>query len=88
MSRICVFLFFSLAMVLCQLQAASSPDHPIAKETPLMTKHLPDGPGKEGLIETVLLSPGEVVQPHIHNADVFVYVLVGSIVTQVKGGKP
>ena len=53
-----------------------------------MTKHLPDVPGKEGLIETVLLSPGEVVPPHIHNADVFAYVLDGSIVTQLKGGQP
>ena len=88
MSGICVFLFFSLAMVLFQLQASSSADHPIAKETSLMTKPLPDLPGKEGLIETVLLSPGEVVPPHIHNADVFAYVLDGSIVTQLKGGKP
>ena len=88
MSRICVFLFFSLAIVLFELQASSSADHPIAKETSLLTKRLPDVPGKEGLIETVLLSPGEVVPPHIHNADVFAYVLDGSIVTQLKGGKP
>jgi quercetin dioxygenase-like cupin family protein len=88
MSRIRVFLFFSLAMVLFQLQASSSADHPIAKETSLMTKSLPDVPGKEGLIETVLLAPGEVVPAHRHNADVFAYVLDGSIVTQLKGGKP
>ena len=87
MSRICVFLFFSLAMVLLPLPASSA-DHPIAKETSLVTKHLPDVPGKEGLIETVLLSPGEVVPAHQHNADVFAYVLEGSIVTQLKGGKP
>src|SRR5215469_2042350 len=88
MSRIRVFLFFSLAMVLFQLQASISADHPIAKETSLMTKYLPDVPGKEGLIETVLLSPGEVVPPHRHNADVFAYVLDGSIITQLEGGKP
>ena len=51
-----------------------------AKETSLMTKTLPDVPGKEGLIETVLLSPGEVVPAHQHNADVFAYVLDGSII--------
>ena len=53
-----------------------------------MTKTLPDVPGKEGLIETVLLSPGEVVPGHQHNADVFAYVPDGSIITQLKGGKP
>jgi quercetin dioxygenase-like cupin family protein len=53
-----------------------------------MTKDLPDVPGKEGLIERVALSPGEVVPPHRHNADVFAYVLEGSIITQLMGGKP
>src|ERR1700754_4076147 len=54
----------------------------------LMTKDLPDVPGKEGMIETVDFAPGEVSQPHRHNSDVFVYVLEGSIITQVKGGSP
>jgi len=53
----------------------------------LLTKTLPDVPGKECLIETVLLSPGEVVPAHQHNADVFAYVLDGSIINQLKGGK-
>jgi quercetin dioxygenase-like cupin family protein len=60
----------------------------VAKETPLMTKALPDVPGKEGLIERVVLNPGEVVPPHRHNADVFVYVLDGAVITQLKGGRP
>ena len=54
--------------------------------TTLMTKDLPDVPGKEGMVETVDFAPGEVSQPHRHNADLFVYVLEGSIITQVKGG--
>ena len=54
--------------------------------TRLMTKDLPDVPGKEGMIETVEFAPGEVSQPHRHNADLFVYVLEGSVITQVKGG--
>jgi quercetin dioxygenase-like cupin family protein len=53
-----------------------------------MTKDLPDVPGKEGMIETVDFAPGEVSQPHRHNADLFVYVLEGSIITQLKGGSP
>ena len=88
MSRISILLLFSLVAVFIHLQASSSADHPIARETSLMTKYLPDVPGKEGLIETVLLAPGEVVPAHRHNADVFAYVLDGSIVTQLKGGKP
>ena len=36
--------------------------------------------------EVVDIAPGEVSQPHRHNADLFVYVLEGSVVTQVKGG--
>src|SRR5215469_11955337 len=88
MTRIWVFLLFSLALVLFQSQASSTANRHIAKETPLMTKSLPDVHGKEGLVETVLLSPGEVVPAHRHNADVFAYVLEGSIITQVKGGTP
>lgn len=55
------------------------------KQTTLMTKDLPDVPGKEGMIETVDFAPGEVSQTHRHNADVFAYVLEGSIITQLKG---
>ena len=81
----CVFSLFLLALVLFQSQASSSANRQIAKETSLMTKTLPDVPGKEGLIETVFLSPGEVVPAHQHNADVFAYVLDGSIITQLEG---
>jgi quercetin dioxygenase-like cupin family protein len=54
--------------------------------TRLLTKDLPDVPGKEGMIEVVDFAPGEASQVHRHNADLFVYVLEGSITTQVKGG--
>jgi quercetin dioxygenase-like cupin family protein len=56
--------------------------------TPLMTKALPDIPGKEALMITVEYPPGSSDPVHRHNADAFVYVLEGSIVMQVKGGKP
>jgi len=69
------------------LLASSSVHAQVANETPLMTKDLPDVPGKEGLIETVVLAPGEVVPSHRHNADVFVYVLEGSMITQLEVGK-
>jgi len=56
--------------------------------TRLMTRDLPDVPGKEGMVEIVDFAPGEASQVHRHNADLFVYVLEGSIVTQLKGGAP
>lgn len=59
-----------------------------AAVTPLMTKELPDVPGKEALMLLVKYPPGSSDPVHRHNADAFVYVLEGSIVMQVKGGKP
>ena len=58
-----------------------------AQVTPLMSKDLPDFPGKEGLMITVVYPPGSSDPIHRHNAHAFVYVLEGSIVMQVKGGK-
>jgi len=57
------------------------------KVTPLMSKDLTDIPGKEGLMITVEYAPGGSDPIHRHNAYAFVYVLEGSVVMQVKGGK-
>ena len=54
---------------------------------PLMSKDLPELPGKEVLMITVEYHPGATDPIHRHNARAFVYVLEGSIVMQVKGGK-
>ena len=58
-----------------------------AQVTPLMSKDLPEFPGKEGLMITVVYPPGSSDPIHRHNAHAFVYVLEGSVVMQVKGGK-
>src|SRR5215813_6986926 len=58
-----------------------------AKVTDLMSKDLPNFPGKEGLMITVDYPPGSVDPIHRHNASAFVYVLEGTIVMQVRGGK-
>jgi quercetin dioxygenase-like cupin family protein len=87
-SRCKTLLFLLFVLGITNLPTGSRANSQVAKETPLMTKDLPDVPGKEGLIERVVLSPGEIVPPHRHNADVFAYVLEGSIITQLKGGKP
>jgi quercetin dioxygenase-like cupin family protein len=57
------------------------------KVTPLMSKDLPDSPGKEALLITVEHAPGGSNPIHRHNAHATVYVLEGSVVMQVKGGK-
>ena len=58
-----------------------------AKVTSLMSKDLPENPGKEMLMITVEHAPGGSSAIHRHNAHAFVYVLEGSVVMQVKGGK-
>jgi quercetin dioxygenase-like cupin family protein len=58
-----------------------------AKVTSLMSKDLKDFPGKEGVMITVEYPPGATDPVHRHNAHAFVYVLEGSIVMQLKGGK-
>ena len=55
--------------------------------TPLLLKELPDISGKEALMITVNYPPGGADPIHRHNAHAFVYVLEGSIVMQVRGGK-
>ena len=58
-----------------------------AKVTDLLSKDLPNLPGKEGLMITVEYPPGNVDPIHRHNANGFIYVLEGTIVMQVRGGK-
>jgi len=58
-----------------------------AKITELMSKDLTNIPGKEGLMIIVDYPPGSTDPIHRHNAHAFIYVLEGSIVMQVKGGK-
>jgi len=57
------------------------------KVTPLLSKDLTEFPGKEGTMITVVYPPGGSEPIHRHNAHVFVYVLQGSVVMQVRGGK-
>jgi quercetin dioxygenase-like cupin family protein len=58
------------------------------KVTVLMSKDLPENPGKEALMITVEHAPGGSSAIHRHNAHAFVYVLEGSVVMQLKGGQP
>ena len=52
--------------------------------TPLLSRDLTGIAGKEGAMMTVEYPPGAAGPVHRHNAHVFVYVLEGSVVMQVK----
>jgi quercetin dioxygenase-like cupin family protein len=53
----------------------------------LLSKDLTNLPGTEGLMITVEYPPGSSDPIHRHKAHAFVYVLEGSVVMQVRGGK-
>jgi quercetin dioxygenase-like cupin family protein len=72
------------AALLTQPAVAAAPE---AVVTPLMTEPLPDYPGKEALMISVVYPPGAVDPIHRHDAHAFVYVLEGTIVMQLRGGK-
>jgi quercetin dioxygenase-like cupin family protein len=80
-----VLLFLVPGTLMAQQPAASQA--PQASVTSLTSKDLPEFPGKEVLMITVDYPPGTVDPIHRHNAHAFVYVLEGSIIMQVKGGK-
>jgi quercetin dioxygenase-like cupin family protein len=76
-----------LPLLLTASAADAKPTPPAAIVTEVMTKQLADYPGKEALMITVVYPPGAVDPVHRHNAHAFVYVLEGSIVMGVRGGK-
>ena len=79
-----------VALVLCLMTGtamAQQAKAPQAKVTSLMSKDLPEAPGKEALMIMVEYPPGSSDPIHRHNAHAIVYVLEGSVVMQVKGGK-
>lgn len=68
-------------------QQVPSPMPPRAVVTKLMTKPLAEYPGKELVMITVKYPPGAVDPVHRHDAHTLVYVLEGSIVMGLNGGK-
>lgn len=73
--------------IACSACVAAHADAPEPIITPLLTKAMADFPGKEVLMMTVEYPPGGADPIHRHDAHGFIYVLEGSIVMQVKGGK-
>jgi quercetin dioxygenase-like cupin family protein len=82
-----IHISLGLAALLLSGAAAAGPHAPPPKVTPVMTQVLADYPGKEAMILTVDYPPGGVSPLHHHDAYAFVYVLEGSVVMAVQGGK-
>jgi quercetin dioxygenase-like cupin family protein len=81
-----MFGIFKVFLLLwCAIVSASAAEP--GRVTELMTKALANVPGKEVTMITVDHPPGGVDAVHRHNASVFVYMLEGSMVMQIKGDK-
>ncbi|HEY2569576.1 MAG TPA: cupin domain-containing protein [Candidatus Udaeobacter sp.] len=86
---------FIYALIVCTLIATvgvrltigATTEPKEAKVTPLFSKDLTNLPDKEGLMLLIEYPPGSSDPIHRHNAHGFIYVLEGSIVMQVRGGK-
>ena len=86
-NKLLMLVLLFLVPVALMAQQSTANQAPQASVTPLTSKDLPEFPGKEALMITVDYPPGAVDPIHRHNAHAFVYVLEGSIIMQVKGGK-
>ncbi|MGY4723988.1 cupin domain-containing protein [Burkholderia pyrrocinia] len=85
MKRIMLVLASLVSSLLMAVQPVAAA--PQAKVTPLTTQSLPEYPGKEVQMIVVDYPPGSVDPVHRHDAHAFVYVLDGSIVMGLNGGK-
>jgi quercetin dioxygenase-like cupin family protein len=68
--------------------ALAGPAANAAQVTELQSRPLDGIPGKEGTMILVEYAPGDVDPIHRHDASAFLYVLEGTVVMQLKGGKP
>jgi len=66
--------------------AQSTPPRSVGKE--LMTQDLSDLVGKQAVVRANEYPPGTSNPPHRHNAHVFLHLLEGQLIVQVKGGQP
>ena len=80
--RLLAFLMLVAASALAFAQVPRS----VGKD--LMVKELADVAGREALVRANVYPPGTSNPPHRHDAHVFLHVLEGQLVVQLKGGQP
>jgi len=81
--RVAAVLFF-----LVLSNAAMAQDAPRSTGKELMVKALPDLAGREAIVRANVYPPGTSNPPHRHDAHVFVHVLEGQLIVQLKGAEP
>jgi quercetin dioxygenase-like cupin family protein len=78
----------SLAVALGGSATAWAHDDGEESVQPLMKQALTDVPGKNAMMATVTLAPGQSAAPHLHPGSIFAYVLEGEVVSQLEGQEP
>jgi len=77
-----------LLALLLLVGTAWAQDGPRSVGKDLLVKQLGDLAGQEAVVRANLYPPGTSNPPHRHNAHVFLHVLEGQLIVQVKGGQP
>jgi len=77
-----------VALLLFLVGTASAQDAPRSVGKDLLVKQLGDLAGQEAVVRANLYPPGTSNPPHRHDAHVFLHVLEGQLVVQLKGGQP
>jgi quercetin dioxygenase-like cupin family protein len=78
---------YALLVTAVPVGAAFAQTAPQPIVTPVVQKDLTEIPGREMVMLSVEYPPGTVEHIHRHDAYAFVYVLEGSIIEGVRGGK-
>ena len=76
------------AFVLLAITTASAQDAPRSVGKDMMVKQLGDLAGREAVVRANVYPPGTSNPPHRHDAHVFLHVLEGQLVVQLKGRDP
>ena len=76
----------SLMMISSAMLGQAALPRSVGKD--LMTRDLPELAGKEAVVRANEYPPGTSNPPHRHNAHVFLHLLEGQLIVQVKGGQP
>jgi quercetin dioxygenase-like cupin family protein len=77
----------AIPLLLLLASAALAQDAPRSVGKELMVKALPDLAGREAVVRANVYPPGTSNPPHRHDAHVFLHVLEGQLVVQVKGAE-
>lgn len=77
-----------LFALLFLVSTAWAQDAPRSVGKDLMVKQLGDLAGQEAVVRANVYPPGTSNPPHRHNAHVFLHVLEGQLIVQLKGGQP